>query len=162
MCKKHVRFLHSFLALKKTRPICVAAIAVFVCMLLCACANNVDSMIEDYNGHFVVEVEDTFNVQNENFNPKYMLLSEYGVHYTTTLCLSAPSGGVGYEWKVTLVEAADEEAIVGEEIILGNSRFLTIYLRDSNVRRWAQYTLTLTVLGANNTEFVDTAELNVY
>ncbi len=131
--------------------------------ILSSCVHNVSTMITDYNGLFSVETPvNTYDIQNEDFNPKDMLLPEYNVHYTTTLCLVGPAGGTSYLWTATLVECSDEEAEIGEVVELGSTKSLAVYLKDTDIRRWAEYTLTLTVGGANNTEFTDTAELNVY
>ncbi len=133
--------------------------------MLSSCVNNMGSMITDYNGNFSVYLPDTYNILNEDFRAEQMLLPEYNVHVTTTLCLVAPDGGVSYEWKVNLVEAYGEKGVdweEGEELILGSRRYLTLYLKDSDISRWAEYTLTLTVNGPNNTQFIDTAELNVF
>ncbi len=139
-----------------------AVITACCLIMLSACTNNMETIITDYNGNFSVYVPDTYNIQNEEFNPNNMLLSEYNVHQTTTLCLVAPDGGAEYEWKLTLVECAYEDVEEGEELILGVSKNLAVYLKDAGVIRWAEYELTLTVQDSNNNFFVDTAELNVY
>ena len=162
MCKKHTRFLQSFLALKKTRPICIATLAVSVCMLMCACTNNVGSMIEDYNGHFVVGTgEPDYTV--DKISASQMLGEKYAVSYYTTLCLLAPYGGVGYSWTAEVAENAESNELEkGTVLKLASTQALTLYLRGSSIERWGAYKLTLSVTTVSGEIMQDTAWLYVY
>lgn len=159
MCKKHTRFLQLLVALKKTRPICITTVAFSVCMLLCACTNNVDSMIEDYNGHFVIDPASIYNV--DNVVSDEMLRPYYAVSYLTTLCLAAPEGGASYDWTVEVYENANGIP-EGTVYTVGMSKDLILYIKDSSVKRWGSYKLILTVEKNNAEVLKDEAWLYVY
>lgn len=160
MSKKDLRFIRKLFATQKRRGICTAVLALIICMLHCACTNNVNSMIEDYNGHFLVETENnTYSV--DNVYAEQMLRPSYAVSYLTTICLVAPEGGASYDWTVEVYENADKDK-QGTTFLLGGERILRCYLRNSPVKRWGSYKITLTVTKKGGELMKDTAWLYVY
>ena len=128
--------------------------------LLCACTNNMDTMMTDYNGLFTVEA-DTQSYTVDDVYAEDMLRPSYAVSYLTTLCLVAPDGGATYDWTVEVYENADEQE-QGTTFTLWGERILRYYLRNSPVKRWGSYKLTLTVSRKDGELMKDTAWLHVY
>ena len=117
-------------------------------------------MITDYNGLFTVEANtDTYTV--DDVFAEDMLRPSYAVSYATTLCLVAPEGGSSYDWTVEVYENADEEE-AGTQYTLGGERILRAYLKNTLVKRWGSYRLTLTVTRKDGELMKDTAWLYVY
>lgn len=137
-----------------------AALVTCSLTLLSACVHNMDTMIADYNGGFTVETSnDNYNV--ESVYAEEMLRPSYAVSYLTTLCLVAPEGGASYDWTVEVYENADEQE-KGTKFIIGGERILRLYLRNSSIKRWGSYKLTLTVTKKDGELMKDTAWLYVY
>ena len=137
------------------------AIAVLCTLFLCSgCANNMGTMLTDYNGGFTVQADtETYTV--DDVYAEEMLRPSYAVSYLTTLCLVAPEGGATYDWTVEVYENADEDE-KGTTFILGGERILRCYLKTSSVKRWGSYKLTLTVTKKDGELMKDTAWLYVY
>ena len=128
--------------------------------LIIGCKDDMDSMIEDYNEGFVSEKKEV-SYTVDNVVAEEMLAGEYPVPYRTTLCLSAPTGGINYSW----------DAVIGDNALdikektsynVGKSRLLELFIPDSVLKQWAHYELTLTVQKQDGSYLVDTAKLYIY
>ena len=157
MCKKNVRFFYRF---------CLPSLVLACLLTVFGCSNSVETMMEDYNSAFsVVPVTTTSDSHTEysvdNVVANAMLLPEYPVKYRTTLNLAAPTGAASYLWEVEVSENAAglEEGTV---YTLSNGRVLVLYIKDSILKQWAHYKLTLTVVKTNGEILKDTAMLYVY
>ena len=127
-----------------------------------ACENGIDTMVDNYNGGFTVAktVLKGPSILDADFNESSMLDLRYSVSYDSTLCLSAPSDGIKYEWTATLVESAP--GVNAEETVtLGSGQDLSIFIRNSGLAKWCVYRLKLTVTGEDLRTYTDTARLIV-
>ena len=116
--------------------------------LLCACSNTIDSMIEDYNGHFVVQVDltDGSYPGDEDFDETLMLDEIYYAYTDGSFILAAPMGCNGYQW--TIYNALDKDrtelavkASIGSSL---TSRVLNVYVPDSGLEA-GTYKVCLTI-----------------
>ena len=149
-----------FWSQKITKRFAFALVVLCSLLLLCACTNNIDTMINDYNGLFSIE-EDTYTYTVDNVLAEDMLRPSYPVSYLTTLCLVAPAGGAIYTWTAEVYENANKDT-KGESYTLGGDRVLSCYLKNSKISRWGTYKLTLTVQLKDGELMKDTAWLYVY
>lgn len=129
-------------------------------LYLCGCSDSLETMLDDYNGNFKTATVQTSYTIND-VNPKDMLRPYYAVSFVTTLCLTAPSGGVNYTWTAEVCENANN-IVEGTEYVLGSGRVLDLYLRTSALKRWGTYKLTLTITTGSGEILKDTANLYVY
>ncbi|MBQ6781149.1 MAG: hypothetical protein IJP62_07920 [Treponema sp.] len=127
-----------------------------------ACSNGIDTMVDNYNGGFTVAktVIKAPSILDADFNASSMLDLRYSVSYDSTLCLSAPTDGIKYEWTATLVESAPG-VNAEENVTLGSGQTLSIFIRTSGLSKWCVYRLKLTVTGEDLKTYTDTARLIV-
>lgn len=131
-------------------------------ILLSSCTNNIDTMVDDYNGLFTVDTQEP-EYTIDNISADKMLGEKYAVSYFTTLCLLAPYGGAGYSWTAEVAENAESNELEeGTVLNLGSTQALTLYLRTSSIERWGAYKLTLSVTTVSGEIMQDTAWLYVY
>ncbi len=125
-----------------------------------SCVHNMDTMIADYNGCFAIETPvNGYTV--DDIPAELMLKDSYVVSYLSSLCLTAPSGGIAYSWIAEVYEnSANEEE--GTLYNLGGNQELVVYMRTSDIKRWGTYKLTLTVTKSSGEMVKDTAWLHVY
>ncbi|MCR4822459.1 MAG: hypothetical protein K5873_06255 [Treponema sp.] len=135
-------------------------LSIFGTILLSSCADDLDTMIEDYNEGFASENKEVLYTV-DNVVADEMLATQYPVPYRTTLCLSAPSGGASYSWDVVVGENACD---ISENTAynLGHNRVLEVFIPDSMLKQWAHYELTLTVQKVDGNYLKDTAKLYIY
>ncbi len=137
-----------------------AVITACCLIMLSACTNNMETIMDDYNGLFTVEASaETYTV--DNVYAEDMLRASYAASYLTTLCLVAPEGGAVYTWTAEVYENASEQE-AGTTFTIGGERALTCYLKDSQIERWGTYKLTLVVQLKSGELMKDTAWLYVY
>ena len=127
-----------------------------------ACSNGIDTMVDNYNGGFTVAktVIKAPSILDADFNASSMLDLRYSVSYDSTLCLSAPTDGIKYDWTATLVESAPGVE-AEEKVTLGSGQSLNIFIRNSGLSKWCVYRLKLTVTGEDLKTYTDTARLIV-
>lgn len=132
-------------------------------LLFSACANDVDSMVENYNGNFSSEkaVIKGPSILDADFQEGSMLDLKYTVSYDSTLCLTAPSDGVKYEWTATLIESAPGVVVPSATVTLSTSQSFQLFIRNSDLQPWCVYRLTLTVTGEDLKTYTDAARLIV-
>lgn len=150
----------------------------FLVLVLSACNNNVDDMLEDYNGGFkkghvtisTVGTETILKPGDIGFEPLKMLLEEYFVWEDSTLTLSAPPGCVTVTWVIT--DPDDENSVVEfypfgyedgvSKYNIWRTSLLQIYIPDSGLESNKVYEVTLTVTDKGGNEYKDIAAIVVY
>lgn len=152
----------------------------FLVLVLSACNNNVDDMLEDYNGGFekgytMLSKEGTdgtgsLGPDDEGFIPSKMLMEEYFVWEDSTLTISAPNGCASIEWVLT--DPDDDNSVVefypfGYEDGVSKykswrEKLLQIYIPDSGLKTNKVYEVTLTVIDKRRNEYKDVAAIVIY
>ncbi len=120
-----------------------------------------DDMLSNYNGGYTYQTKTAEAYTIDNVTGENMLRDTYAIYFRSTLCLTAPAGAASYEWKVKLGENANGDK-EGKETIIGTSKNLTLYVVESDLKRWSSYKLTLTVKKDTGLTYSDTADLYVY
>lgn len=132
------------------------------CMLLCACSTDVYTMIDDYNENFTVANTESVTATVDNVVAEEILLPRYFVDFhKDTLSLSAPAGGVNYTWMAEVVENANNDP-KGTQYLLSSKIYLDLCVKDSSLKRWGKYELTISIKTNSGEILKDTAELIVY
>lgn len=146
--------------MSKCKIVVLATAFLYAVLSLCGCSNSIDTLIEDYNSNFkVATVQQSYTL--DDVIAEDILRPYYAVSYTTTLCLTAPTGGVNYTWTAEVDENANDIP-VGKQYILGANRVLSLYIRNSNIKRWGTYKLTVSITRTSGEIIKDTAWLYVY
>ncbi len=127
----------------------------------CSCTNSMDDMLSTYNNTYSYQTKQKEAYTLDNVSGENMLRDSYAVFYMSTLCLTAPAGAASYEWKVKIGENANGEK-EGKEIVISTKKDLTLYIVNSELKRWSSYKLTLTVKKDTGLTYSDTADLYVY
>lgn len=133
-----------------------------VTLLCCGCSSSLDDMTGDYTGtHKATTVTVSNDYTVDTVEGEDMLRESYAVSYRTTLCLTAPSGATRYEWIAEVGENANGDT-VGDKILLSEDQNLIVYIPESKLKRWSDYTLTLTVTKPSGLTYTDKATLSIY
>ena len=85
----------------KTVVLTSALFSIFTAVILSACKDNVYSMLEDYNSHFVPATNwtNTKYPGEQGFDETRMLDEQYSVSSDGTITLAAPFNCKSYEWR---------------------------------------------------------------
>ena len=146
--------------------------------LLCACSNTIDSMIEDYNGHFVVETADEVHALgpgDEGWTPSMMLYDEYFLYDDGMLILAAPEGSTNITW--TFTDPNDKYNVVNVVIRAGidsngnivyyrgteyHGETLIMYVPETGLEASKTYQLQLTIKDKGGSEYTDKCGIVIY
>ena len=153
---------------------CVLAPLLCAAALCASCSNNIDSMIEDYNGQFVAVNKDldtpTPAVGDPDFVPSEMLQLYYHLNTNDYLTIVGPPGAVTYKWTVQyIMDKEDKEAaeLAGEEVKyeeaeVGSSRILKLTMETSDqFVPYHSYMLRLYVTDTRKQVYSDLAYLTI-
>lgn len=151
----------------------------FLVLVLSACNNNVDDMLEDYNGGFekgytviqkdAEEEEPVLGPGDEGFHQEDMLRDEYFLGWDSTLNLYVPPKSQAPQWWITDPDGENTDAKLtflafgktsGDSV--WTQDYFCIYAPDSLLESGHTYTLTLTVKDKEGHAYTDKAALVVY
>ena len=154
----------------------VLILSFLLLVLLSACNNSVDDMLENYNGgfnHGYVTVSDTDESEYElepddsGYDQTRLLFDEYYVYDIGTLNLAAPESCRNFKWILT-DPAADDTLIEvpvtfydGLTASYRSSRDYVVYMPDSGLTPEHTYKLTLTVTGKAGGIYTDSCLLYI-
>lgn len=151
----------------------VLILSFLLLVLLPACNNSVDDMLEDYNGGFKEkytiladkedEKESSISPGEEGFDEIKMLREEYFVWEDSTLILAGPPRNViTYRWELFDPEQNFEQVAVNtiDGTVLG--QYFRIYLPQSKLKIEHTYKLTLIIKSTGGVEYSDTCSIVVY
>lgn len=159
----------------------VLILSFLLLVLLSACNNSVDDMLENYNGGFKkgYATLDT-NLYGDDmvlqpgdvgFDEKGMLRDEYFLGYDSTLNLYAPITCEQFQWYICDPEDKDEVRIefcpcnepYNSEYILTEvtTQLFSLYAEDSRLENGRTYKMTLNVWKGGK-KYTDTCSLVVY
>lgn len=157
----------------------VLSISFLVCLLSVSCNNDVDDMLDDYNGGFkkgytvLQDSEETEEVTlspgDEGFHQEDMLRDEYFLGWDSTLNLYVPPNSQDPQWWITDPKADDPDEKVGFlsfgsniKITICKQSYFCIYAPNSLLEEGHTYKLTLTVKDKEGYTYTDKASLVVY
>ena len=151
----------------------VLILSFLLLVLLSACNNSVDDMLEDYNGQFgkkymiLTEGRDTEEVPASpgdiDFEEGKMLRDEYYMWEDSTLILAGPPKNVSlYRW--TVYDPEEEYKIVDVQTVNGSltTADFVIYRPQSTLEVEHTYKLNLTIKSTGGVEYSDTCAIVVY
>ena len=151
----------------------VLILSFLLLVLLPACNNSVDDMLEDYNGGFnkgYVTISGKaykeyvpFSPGEEGFRAEDMLRDEYFVFMESTLILAGPPKNVySYWWKVSDPENNETPVFVTTVNGSTSEQYFTIYLPESGLEVPKTYKLTLTIKSTGGETYTDSCSVVVY
>lgn len=151
----------------------VLSLSVLVLVLLSACNNSVEDMLDDYNGKFAkkymiltgqTDREEVPPSPGEiDFEEGKMLRDEYYMWEDSTLILAGPPKNVSaYRW--TVYDPEDNFKIVDIQTVNGSltTADFVIYRPYSTLEVEHTYKLTLTIRSTGGVEYSDTCAIVVY
>lgn len=156
-------------------------LSLMLLVLLPACNNSVDDMLNDYNGAFKVGYTTISGTDNgeevilqpgeQGFDERDMLRDEYFMGYDSTLNLYAPETCDSFQWYITDPEDKNETKIefcpcnapYNSAFIVteATTQTFSIYAEDSGLDNGTTYKLTLNVWKGGS-KYTDSCSLVVY
>lgn len=146
--------------------------------LLTACKDNVYTMLDDYNSHFIPKEDEIPDPKpgDPNFDASKMLRDRYSIYDNETLNLYGPNGCNSYKWTIMdpfIKEEEDDEGniityLVGKPVELqfynnnydaSSQRFVLVPSRSG--LDLGVYILELSVTDKNNKVYKDLCKLNI-
>ena len=131
-----------------------------LCLLVCACSDDYDELIDEYNENFTVVEKDSqyLSVEDDDFDASAMLKEMYDVsnRSTTTLTIIAPQNGKSHSWLVSLAESGESVTLTGVDMA---SQTFSVYLPDSPLVAQTMYIIALSVTSSTGKVYSDTAKL---
>lgn len=132
--------------------------------LTLGCQNSVDTVIEDYNSSFELEIpEDPHPGPGEpGFNQNDLLLDKYFISSTETLNLAGPAN-CNYEWTFTNIDPSDNKKNFAK-LVNGSSytsRRFVMYIPLSEISE-GSYRLRLSITDKEGNRYTDNCILYIY
>lgn len=143
-------------------------ILISVVLLLCVgCSNNINTMLDDYNGNYTVveaEAQKAPTPGDPNFDPASMLQETYCVSENETLNLAGPYKCNSYKWVVTDPSDGNKELriLYFDGLYECRQRLFVTYIPESGLVAGKTYIVTLTVTDKEGTAYTDSCELVIY
>lgn len=140
-----------------------SGLLILICtVFISSCANNMDSIMSDYNDNYVYVTEVTPDPVpgDADFYEEDMLLLNYTVDMKSTLNLIAPDKCSSYSWKLYKVDDNGKET---EEVVFtGNNalstasqRYFIMYIPDERNITAGTYKMVLKVTGNDKKNYSD-------
>ena len=154
----------------------VISLGLLVCVLVSACNNDVDDMLDDYNGGFNAgyltvsnkdESEYELEPDDSGYDSTRLLFEEYYVYDIGTLNLFGPASCRNFLWTLTDPASEDPSAPVtvtyydGSTSEYKRTREYTVYMPESGIESEHTYKLTLRVTGKNGGVYSDSCLIYV-
>ena len=145
-------------------------------ILAAACKNDVYTMLDDYNGHFIPTEDDIVypSPQDENFDPAMMLAEEYTISDNETINICAPGNCAEYKWSIrnpfitevknangTVTKYPDGIPVEFHCELGSDSQRLVLFVPKSKLELGV-YILELTVKDYNSNSYSDSCKLIIY
>lgn len=142
----------------------------FLVLVLSACNNNVDDMLEDYNGGFNVghltvtdsdTKEYTLEPDDSGYDQKKLLFDDYTVFNIGTLNLAAPESCRSFKWTLTDPSAENPDEAITVKFFDGTrtcervTKDYVVYMPESGLESEHTYKLTLSVTGKSGGKYSD-------
>ena len=177
MREKNDRFFRRLLAGKKMRLTCALSCVFAFSVLFCACSYNIDSMMEDYNGHFIVteKIVHALGPGDEGWTPSMMLYDEYFLYDDGMLILAAPEGSTNITWTfsdpnnkystVAVVVRAGKDSNGNVVYYRGEAyhgETLIMYVPETGLESPKTYQLQLTITDQGGSEYTDKCGIVIY
>lgn len=152
----------------------VISLGLLVCVLVSACNNDVDDMLDDYNGGFDAGyltlsnddlTETVLEPGDEGFSQNDLLFQQYTVYDIATLNLAAPESCKSFEWVLTDPKGENPNAPVtvrfedGTKTTKRRTQTYIVYMPKSGLEIGHTYYLTLTVVGKDGRTYTDLAQI---
>ncbi|MBB5227283.1 hypothetical protein DYE50_02690 [Treponema ruminis] len=152
----------------------VLSLSILVLVLLSACNNSVEDMLDDYNGGFNKgyvtltgenKAEEVLEPGDEGFSQRNLLFDSYTVYDVGTLNLAAPESCKSFSWVLTdpSIKHGDDVVEVmffdGVSTTERKTKEYVVYIQDSGLQIGHTYYLTLSVIGKDGKTYTDLAQI---
>ena len=164
---------------KRTDVLKAALLSLFIAAcILGACKNDVYTMLEDYNSHFLPAEDEIPDPKpgDLEFEPARMLRDKYDIYDNETLNLYGPNGCASYSWAIKNPFIKREVDDNGKTIIYDVGKPVELTFSNSGYNASSQrfvlipskhgldlgvYILELTVTDSSNNVYKDSCKLNI-